>query len=36
LAAGRYLIEAQTQEKHYRRVVDVRPGETRLLELGND
>jgi len=36
LQAGRYAIELETQEKHYRRVVDLRAGETRLIELGND
>ena len=36
LQAGRYAIELETQEKHYRRVVELRAGETRLIELGND
>ncbi len=36
LQAGRYLIELETQEKRYRRLVDLRAGETRLIELGND
>jgi Ca-activated chloride channel family protein len=36
LAAGRYLIEAETQEKHYRRLIEVRVGETRIVELGRD
>ncbi len=36
LQAGRYLVELETQEKHYQRVVDLKAGETRLIELGND
>jgi Ca-activated chloride channel homolog len=36
LQAGRYLVELETQEKHYQRVVELRAGETRLIELGND
>src|SRR5262245_62124578 len=36
LQAGRYSIELETQEKHYRRVVELRAGETRLIELGNE
>ena len=36
LQAGRYSIELETQEKHYRRVVELKAGETRLIELGND
>ena len=36
LQAGRYAIELETQEKQYRRVVELRAGETRLIELGND
>ena len=36
LQAGRYLVQAETQDKHYRRLVELRAGETRLIELGND
>src|SRR5262249_15667280 len=36
LQAGRYLVELETQEKQYQRVVELRAGETRLIELGND
>jgi Ca-activated chloride channel homolog len=36
LQAGRYSIELETQEKHYRRVVELSAGETRLIELGKD
>lgn len=36
LQVGRYLVELETQEKHYQRVVELRAGETRLVELGND
>jgi len=36
LQAGRYTFEVETQEKRYQRVVDLRAGEARLIELGND
>src|SRR5262245_25319886 len=36
LQAGRYALEVETQEKRYQRVVDLKAGETRLIELGND
>ncbi|HXE68030.1 MAG TPA: hypothetical protein VN523_01660, partial [Hyphomicrobiaceae bacterium] len=36
LQAGRYALEVETQEKRYQRVVDLRAGEVRLIELGND
>jgi Ca-activated chloride channel family protein len=36
LQAGRYLIELETQEKRYRRLVELKAGESRLLELGAD
>jgi hypothetical protein len=36
LQAGRYLIELETQEKRYRRLVELKAGESRLLELGTD
>jgi Ca-activated chloride channel homolog len=36
LQAGRYVLEVETQEKRYQRVVDLRAGEARLIELGND
>ena len=36
LQAGRYLVQAETQDKQYRRLVELRAGETRLIELGND
>jgi Ca-activated chloride channel family protein len=36
LQAGRYAFEVETQEKRYQRVVELRAGEARLIELGND
>jgi hypothetical protein len=36
LQAGRYVLEVETQEKRYQRVVDLRAGEAQLIELGND
>ncbi len=36
LQAGRYVVRAETREKRYDRQVDVRGGETRLLELTAD
>jgi Ca-activated chloride channel homolog len=36
LQAGRYVLEVETQEKRYQRLVDLRAGEARLIELGND
>jgi Ca-activated chloride channel family protein len=36
LQAGRYVVRAETREKRYDRQVDLRGGETRLLELTAD
>jgi Ca-activated chloride channel homolog len=36
LQAGRYVVRAETRDKRYDRQVDVRGGETRLLELTAD
>jgi Ca-activated chloride channel family protein len=36
LQAGRYVLELETQEKRYQRVVDLKAGESRVIELGND
>jgi hypothetical protein len=36
LQAGRYVVRAETREKRYDRAVDLRGGETRLLEVTAD
>jgi hypothetical protein len=36
LQAGRYVVRAETRDKRYDRQVDLRGGETRLLELTAD
>ena len=33
LQAGRYVVRAETRDKRYDRAVDLRGGETRLLEV---
>jgi hypothetical protein len=30
------VLEVETQEKRYQRVVDLKAGEARLIELGNE
>lgn len=36
LLAGRYLVRAETRDKRYERTVDLRPGDTKLLEIAPD
>ena len=36
LQAGRYRVRAETREKRYERALELRPGETKVLELTAD